>query len=256
MTGTLAQIQPMPPGGSLETIGAVLRNLQGEFPDLTISKIRFLESEGLLDPIRTPSGYRKFADRDVERLKYILRAQRDHFLPLRVIAEHLDAIDRGLLPPDVADSTPRVPGGMATEDAVPTTDPDVAGQVRVSRSELARESGLELAQVIAAQDAGLIRPLADGAHYGPDAVEIARIVAQLLDLGIDLRHLATNRRAAASQFERVEAMARVARGSHGAPLADSARRQVEQLTLLQARLHAHLLRAELGDLLSRCGVRA
>ena len=77
----------------------MLAQLRADFPDVTISKIRFLEAEGLVEPARTPSGYRKFSHDDVERLRYVLTLQRDHYLPLRVIREHLDALDRGLEPP-------------------------------------------------------------------------------------------------------------------------------------------------------------
>ena len=76
------------------SIGDVLNQLRDEFPDITISKIRFLESQGLVDPERTPSGYRKFYPADVERLRFILREQREHFLPLKVIKERLDEVDR------------------------------------------------------------------------------------------------------------------------------------------------------------------
>src|SRR5688572_21829379 len=79
----------------LMSIGAVLNVLREEFPEVTISKIRFLESEGLIEPQRTPSGYRKFGAGDVERLGHVLRMQRDHYLPLKVIREHLDAMERG-----------------------------------------------------------------------------------------------------------------------------------------------------------------
>ncbi len=72
------------------SIGEVLAQLQGEFPDVTISKIRFLEGEGLIEPERSPSGYRKFTPADVERLRFILTAQRDRYLPLRVIKTQLD----------------------------------------------------------------------------------------------------------------------------------------------------------------------
>lgn len=78
----------------LMSIGAVLNALRDEFPDITISKIRFLESEGLVEPRRTPAGYRKFGAHDVERLGQVLRMQRDHYLPLKVIREHLDAVER------------------------------------------------------------------------------------------------------------------------------------------------------------------
>src|SRR5262245_32137482 len=83
------------PARSLMTIGDVLGLLRPEFPDITISKIRFLESEGLVEPQRSPSGYRKFGPADVERLRYVLTAQRDHYMPLRVIRQQLEARDRG-----------------------------------------------------------------------------------------------------------------------------------------------------------------
>lgn len=86
------------PARAYLSIGEVLTRLRGDFPDITISKIRFLESEGLIEPQRTPSGYRKFTSSDLERLRYVLLAQRDHYLPLRVIKENLDAMDRGLEP--------------------------------------------------------------------------------------------------------------------------------------------------------------
>ena len=86
------------PARAYLSIGEVLTKLRGDFPDITISKIRFLESEGLIDPQRTPSGYRKFTGTDLERLRYVLLAQRDQYLPLRVIKENLDALDRGLQP--------------------------------------------------------------------------------------------------------------------------------------------------------------
>ena len=77
-------------------IGEVLDRLRPEFPGITIPKIRFLEDKGLIKPERTPAGYRKFSVEDVDRLRYVLLMQRDHYLPLKVIGEHLDAIDRGL----------------------------------------------------------------------------------------------------------------------------------------------------------------
>ena len=83
---------------NLFTIGEVLNQVRSEFEDISISKIRFLEAEGLLVPARTKSGYRKFSHADVDKLRYILRMQKDHYLPLKVIKEHLEAIDRGLKP--------------------------------------------------------------------------------------------------------------------------------------------------------------
>ena len=88
------------------SIGDVLDQLRPEFADITISKIRFLESQGLIDPERTPSGYRKFSPADIERLRFILREQREHFLPLKVIKERLDQLDRGETPRTAARSPP------------------------------------------------------------------------------------------------------------------------------------------------------
>ena len=92
-------------GKRLHTIGAVCERLHDEFPDISISKIRFLESEGLITPQRAPSGYRRYAEHDVERLRYVLTMQRDHYLPLKVIKEHLALMDRGEAPPPVPGPT-------------------------------------------------------------------------------------------------------------------------------------------------------
>ena len=101
------------------SIGEVLSLLQDDFPDVTISKIRFLESQGLLDPERTPSGYRKFYEGDIERLRWILRHQRDHFLPLKVIKDRLeDSARRGLVvPPD--EPMPEPNAGQPADETVP-----------------------------------------------------------------------------------------------------------------------------------------
>jgi DNA-binding transcriptional MerR regulator len=102
------------------SIGEVLGQLRGDFPGLNISKIRFLEAEGLIEPERTPSGYRKFSHRDVDRLRYVLTCQREHYLPLKVIREHLDAIDRGLEPPSLnGASSPQVPRVVLDGDGYP-----------------------------------------------------------------------------------------------------------------------------------------
>ena len=102
-------------GGGV-SIGDVLAQLRPEFPDITISKIRFLETEGLVAPERTPSGYRKFTPTDISRLHYVLAQQRDNYLPLRVIKDQLDAIDRGLVPPG-AGGMPQVPHRTITDNA-------------------------------------------------------------------------------------------------------------------------------------------
>src|SRR3954469_14862189 len=119
------------------SIGEVLALLQGEFPDVTISKIRFLEGEGLIEPQRSPSGYRKFTHNDVERLRYILTAQRDHYLPLRVIKDHLDE----------QASRPR---------SLPTDAPPV----RLSREELVEAAGIDEDTLAEMESFGLVSPVA------------------------------------------------------------------------------------------------
>src|SRR6476469_316078 len=115
----------------LMSIGSVLNTLRDEFPEVTISKIRFLESEGLIEPERTPSGYRKFGPQDVERLGHVLRMQRDHYLPLKVIREHLDALERGEAVPLPSLGQPREPG-----DAWGPGEPEGPTAARVGRVEL------------------------------------------------------------------------------------------------------------------------
>jgi DNA-binding transcriptional MerR regulator len=149
------------------SIGAVLALLRPDFPDVTISKIRFLEEQGLVEPNRTPSGYRKFTHADIERLRYVLSVQRDHYMPLRVIREHLDALDRGLEPP-VTGAGPGAPRLVA--DAAFGIEPR---HLRTFRSTADREAGL-VEQVVS--------PLRRqrGTEAAGRAEEAAREVAGLL----------------------------------------------------------------------------
>src|SRR5689334_23145205 len=109
------------------TIGDVLNQLRDDFPDVTISKIRFLESQGLLVPERTPSGYRKFYASDVDRLRWILRQQKEHFLPLKVIKERLEEFDRaGVTPADGAAAPPPAPA-LFDDDPKPARSRKTSG---------------------------------------------------------------------------------------------------------------------------------
>src|SRR5688572_33407870 len=105
--------------GARMNIGEVLDRLRPDFPGVTIPKIRFLEDKGLIKPERTPAGYRKFTSADVDRLRYILRMQRDHYLPLKVIGQHLDAIDRGLEPQPIDSVVPTVAMACLQADGLP-----------------------------------------------------------------------------------------------------------------------------------------
>jgi len=176
----------------LMTIGAVLDLLQAEFPDMnmTVSKIRFLETEGLVEPVRTPSGYRKFSPADVERLRYTLRMQRDHFLPLRVIREHLVKLDRGF-EPSVADSRPRVPE-VDVELGINQTVVDltvIGDDVSVTVGELADDTSIPIRDIVEMERSGMIKKLPGSDEFGFEAIGICRLVASLSERGLDHRHL-------------------------------------------------------------------
>jgi DNA-binding transcriptional MerR regulator len=190
------------------SIGEVLSQLRPEFPDITISKIRFLETEGLIEPERTSSGYRKFSRDDVARLRYVLAAQRDRYLPLRVIKDHLEAIDRGLEPPDLPGGGPKVPMALVATDGYPASGdfaPD-ASEVRLARAELLEAAGLDAAQLEELEKYGLIGPRPGSSHYDGDALVVAKTVAEMARFGIEPRHLRPYRTAAEREiglFEQV-----------------------------------------------------
>lgn len=169
-------------------IGELIRELSEEFPDLTVSKVRFLEAQGIVTPARTASGYRRFSPDDRDRIVYALRAQRDHFLPLRVIAEHLDAMARGLTPA-LVDPAPRAPASVSSERD------QQRPALHLTSAELRRDTGLTKAQLAEAENQGLVLPDADGL-YGPTDLEAARAVAALAELGLSSRHLRAVRLAA------------------------------------------------------------
>jgi len=140
-------------GSALMSIGEVLARLREDFPDVTISKLRFLEAEGLVEPVRTAAGYRKYAAADVERLSFVLAAQRDRFLPLRVIRDHLAALDRGepAVPLDYGFDGDAYPV-RATPDG--EDDPATGGPLR--RDEMLARTGLSDVELTELEDAGLV----------------------------------------------------------------------------------------------------
>lgn len=233
------------PARAYMSIGEVLSKLRSEFPDVTISKIRFLEAEGLVEPQRTPSGYRKFSNRDIERLRYVLAAQRDQYLPLKVIKEHLDALDRGLEPPATAGGAPRLPR-VASVDGIPSAeDFVVGGDLRLSREELLAGSGLSEEQLVAIESFGLIA--LSGRHYSGEALVVAQAVAELAAFGIEARHLRGFKSAADREIgliEQVTIPLMRQRNSEAKARAEEVQRELAALTL---RLHAALVKAGLAQ---------
>ncbi|MFF0268636.1 MerR family transcriptional regulator [Kribbella sp. NPDC004536] len=213
-------------------IGEVLQLLQAEFADVTISKIRFLEAEGLVTPARTASGYRKFSAADVERLRYVLTAQRDQYLPLKVIKEHLGAIDRGLQPsaagPPVAPSSlPQTPGQPVADDFGAT-----GTELRLTRNELRTAAGVPDGLLAELESHGLV--VATGNHYGGDAIVIAKVAAELAAYGLEPRHLRAFRTAADREVGLIEQVTGPRRTD-----------QTAELAALTVRLHTALVRSRL-----------
>jgi DNA-binding transcriptional MerR regulator len=227
------------------SIGEVLASLRPEYPDVTISKIRFLEEQGLVEPERSPAGYRKFTHEHVDRLRYVLSVQRDHYLPLRVIREHLDALDRGLDPPALPGGGPRAP--RLVGDTV-TAGPDRFGHgtdLRLTRDELVAAAPVEPALLEALESFGLVTPAPGTGSYDAEAMTIARAAAELGRFGIEPRHLRSFKVAAereAGLVEQVVTPLRRQRGPEAAGRADEVAREVAALCL---RLHAALVKSAL-----------
>ncbi|GAA1701754.1 MerR family transcriptional regulator [Propioniferax innocua] len=176
---------------STRSIGQVLNVLKSDFSDISISKIRFLEAEGLISPVRAPSGYRRYSEADIERLRYILRVQRDNYLPLKVIREHLDMMDRGVTPPTPEAPTP-VPEPPVEATAQASSNEKGATRkppIRMTRTELLEASGLTEPQLHELERAMVVQPRRGTKHYGREAVTIAIAARRLAPYGVDARHL-------------------------------------------------------------------
>jgi DNA-binding transcriptional MerR regulator len=160
------------------SIGEVINLLRDDFPDVSVSKIRFLESQGLIDPGRSDSGYRQFDQEDLARLRFILQQQRDHFLPLKVIKSKLTLWERG--------------EDLATRIAEPASNLESKGEP-LSRDDLLRRSGLSSAQLDELIEVGVLRPMGDPEVFAPDSGIVATEAKRLMDQGLEPRHLRTIR---------------------------------------------------------------
>lgn len=226
--------------GKPVSIGTVLNALREEFPEVTISKIRFLEAEGLVEPKRTPSGYRKFTPADVERLASVLRMQRDHYLPLKVIREHLDALERGeqvQLPAAAAPSRDLVEDVLHPGDDHPTA-------ARIGRAELLAAAEVDEAALADWESYGIIVPHADGG-YDIEAVTIAKLVADLGRFGLEPRHLRAVKAAAEREASLVEQVVAPLRRHRNPQTRAHAEATARELATLSVRLHAALLQSAL-----------
>jgi DNA-binding transcriptional MerR regulator len=241
------------PSRAFLSIGEVLGQLRPDFADITISKIRFLEAEGLVEPERTSSGYRKFSREDVARLRYVLSAQRDHYLPLRVIKEHLDAIDRGLEPPALNGTGPKVPRALVAAEGLPGPDaflPDVS-EIRLSKRELIDAAGLEPERLETLEQYGLLAPISGTSHYDGNALAVAKTVAEMARFGIEARHLRPFKAAAEREIGLVEQVVMPLVRQRNPEARARADEVTRELAALSVKLHASLVRAGLSPGLRR-----
>ncbi|GGM84381.1 MerR family transcriptional regulator [Terrabacter tumescens] len=213
MTAGTAAADGAAPSPRRLTIGKVLAALSEDFPDVSASKIRFLEAEGLVQPHRTASGYRTYTEDDVRRLRYVLTAQRDRYWPLKVIREALDALDRGL-------SDPAEDPGGRPEPPTPTADPEVpspvdllpAPVVSLTGPELRAATGIDRDTMHALETYGLLQADERG-HFGHEALAIGAAARTLSDHGLEPRHLRPFRTAADREIGLVDQVLATRRGS-------------------------------------------
>jgi len=198
-------------------IGEVLVELRGEFPDISVSKIRFLESEGLISPARSPSGYRRFGPADIDQLRFILTAQRDQYLPLRVIKERL-----------------------RHRAAARADRPEM-----ISRRDLLDAAGIDEQQLAELEEHGLVRRT--GRLYSQDALDVAAAVAGLAAHGVQARHLRTARTAADRDVSLIEQVVAPTLRQRSPKARDAASRTAREIAALLLRLHSVLVDAALTE---------
>jgi DNA-binding transcriptional MerR regulator len=230
------------------SIGAVLDLLRGDFPDVTISKIRFLEAEGLVTPERTASGYRRFTAYDCARLRFILTAQRDHYLPLKVIKAQLDAQPDGELPQTgSAYGVPRLVPVSADSDGSSSVAPT---KVRLSREDLLARSGVDEELLTALVKAGVITTGPAG-FFDEQSVVIAQCARALAEYGVEPRHLRAFRSAADRQSDLIAQIAGPVVKARKAGARDRADDLAREVAALAITLHTSLIKSAVRDVLDR-----
>ena len=232
--------------GARYNIGQVLDQLRPDFPGVTIPKIRFLEEQGLVKPERTAAGYRKFSGDDVARLRYILLMQRDHYLPLKVIGDHLDAIDRGLEPPAIESVVPTVPKVALSSVGLPSPESfRRTSDLRLSRRELLKVADISEDLLGQLEQYGLVSARTGTGHFDSDALVVAQTARELADFGFEPRHLRAFKTAADREVGLVQqVVAPLARGRDAAARG-RAEDATSEIAALSVRLHATLVKVGL-----------
>jgi DNA-binding transcriptional MerR regulator len=217
-------------------IGKVVEILKAEYPDISISKVRYWETEGLLTPERADSSFRRFSKQDIERLRYILSAQQNHYLPLKVIKENLDLIDQGIEPAPLEPVNPPPPSGSDTVQAVHQPP------IRISREELLERSHMPEATLIELERQGIIRLRRGTSYYGWEALTLAIVAVKVAPLGIEARQLRVIKAAADHEVELILAAA-----AAYARKPDIAKRATLEIAEVVAQAHAALLQVGLDQ---------
>jgi DNA-binding transcriptional MerR regulator len=229
----------------------VLNRLRPDFPDITISKIRFLEAEGLVRPARAASGYRQFTEVDVARLRFVLAAQRDHYLPLKVIKEQLEAADRGETPQQQPRAALIPVPQLVMRDGLPIAEEFADAPLRrLTQEELLEQAGIDVATLRELEQFGLVRPGAAG-FYDSESAQVARVAKALAAYGIEPRHLRAFRASADREVGLLEQIVTPMFRHQG----EDARRRAEEaaceLAALSVGLHTLLVKAGLRRISGR-----
>ncbi|MGL4173254.1 MAG: transcriptional regulator FtsR [Actinomycetota bacterium] len=240
------------------SIGEVIAMLSPDFPDVSVSKLRLWESEGLVEPARTPAGYRKYTYPDVERLRYALTLQRDQYWPLRRIRAHLAAVIDGTEEPLTSARMSPPNGYLEDKTKPPAVAPTRIGHVhrrtptRLSAAELCARAGLSADQLDELVSYGLLAPGGAG-WYDSTAVDIAVAAGELSRFGIEPRHLRSFRAAADREVGLVEQIVNPLRASRGETSRARAHEIAREVAAAALKLHESLvsgalIRAGLDDL--------
>ncbi|MEW2221736.1 MerR family transcriptional regulator [Streptomyces sp. NPDC006990] len=232
------------------SIGAVLTELRAEFPELTVAGIRFLEAEGLVEPVRSPSGGRRFRDADVARLGQVLRLQRDHCLSLRAIREHLGVPGRGASPSVSPVAVPCGAEAGRASASEPGPAPAVSA-VRTRRPELLGSAGVREEELAEWEEYGLLGPTADGTYRLAD-VAVAGLVARLGRHGVEARHLRSVKAAADRQLALAEQRVAPLRRHPDQRTRSAAESTAEELADLSVRLYGAFMASGAHPDRTRC----
>ena len=231
MGSAQSNIRSISSSGKLFTIGQVLSVLNPEFPDLSPSKLRFLEEQGLIEPQRTPAGYRKFSEQDVQRTRVILELQRDQYLPLRVIREYLEQLDSG--------KTPNLPQVQSSVSKLQPKNP-----IKLTKVALMSETGISAGLLQEAQTLTLIAK----EPFESSDLEIARAIVHLQRFGISPRHLRGLKASAEREIGIIEGVVAPVLGKNEAASKSRAAHYAQEIENQFATIRAELIRAVISKI--------